>query len=105
MGQVSLRHLSLKVAKNTPSELKFVVCNADEGDPGAYSDRYLLEQQPHAVLLGMMLAAYMISTTWRTFIHGESPESIAICEAEIKKLYEKKLLGGVSCRKQFFIRL
>ncbi|MBK9301868.1 MAG: NAD(P)H-dependent oxidoreductase subunit E [Bacteroidetes bacterium] len=80
--------------KNTPSELKFVVCNADEGDPGAYSDRYLLEQQPHAVLLGMMLAAYMIGAQHGVlYIRGEYPESIAICEAEIKKLYEKKLLG------------
>jgi NADH-quinone oxidoreductase subunit F len=80
--------------KNTPSELKFVVCNADEGDPGAYSDRYLLEQQPHAVLLGMMLAAYMIGAQHGVlYIRGEYPESIATCEAEIKKLYEKKLLG------------
>jgi NADH-quinone oxidoreductase subunit F len=81
--------------KNTPSETKFVVCNADEGDPGAYSDRYLLEQQPHAVLLGMMLAGYMIGASWGVlYIRGEYPESIAICEAEIKKLYDLKLLGS-----------
>jgi len=80
--------------KNTPSEIKYVVCNADEGDPGAYSDRYLLEHQPHSVLLGMMLAGYMIGASWGVlYIRGEYPESIAICEAEIKKLYEKKLLG------------
>jgi NADH:ubiquinone oxidoreductase subunit F (NADH-binding)/NADH:ubiquinone oxidoreductase subunit E len=81
--------------KNTPNETKFVVCNADEGDPGAYSDRYLLEQQPHAVLLGMMLAGYMIGASWGVlYIRGEYPESIAICEAEIKKLYDLKLLGS-----------
>lgn len=81
--------------KNTPSEIKFVVCNADEGDPGAYSDRYLLEQQPHAVLLGMMLAGYMIGAQHGVlYIRGEYPESIAICEAEIKKLYAKGLLGN-----------
>lgn len=80
--------------KNTPSEIKYVVCNADEGDPGAYSDRYLLEQQPHSVLLGMILAGYMIGASWGVlYIRGEYPESIAICEAEIKKLYDKKLLG------------
>lgn len=81
--------------KNTPSDTKFVVCNADEGDPGAYSDRYLLEQQPHSVLLGMMLAGYMIGASWGVlYIRGEYPESIAICEAEIKKLYDLKLLGS-----------
>jgi NADH:ubiquinone oxidoreductase subunit F (NADH-binding) len=42
----------LESCKNTPSEDKFVVCNADEGDPGAYSDRYLLEEQPHKLLIG-----------------------------------------------------
>ena len=34
---------------------KYIVCNADEGDPAAFSDRYLLEQRPHLVLLGMMI--------------------------------------------------
>lgn len=81
--------------KNTPSETKYVVCNADEGDPGAYSDRYLLEHQPHSVLLGMMLTGYIIGASWGVlYIRGEYPESIAICEAEIKKLYELKLLGS-----------
>lgn len=81
--------------KNTPSETKFVVCNADEGDPGAYSDRYLLEHQPHSVLLGMMITGYIIgAANGVLYIRGEYPESIAICEAEIKKLYEKKILGS-----------
>lgn len=80
--------------RNTPSETRFVVCNADEGDPGAYSDRYLLEQQPHSVLLGMMLAGYIIGAQWGVlYIRGEYPESIAICEAEIQKLYAAGLLG------------
>ena len=80
--------------KNTPSKIKFVVCNADEGDPGAYSDRYLLEHQPHAVLLGMMITGYIIGAQQGVlYIRGEYPESIAICEAEIKKLQDHKLLG------------
>ncbi len=80
--------------KNTASDIKFVVCNADEGDPGAYSDRYLLEHQPHAVLLGMMLTGYIIGAqNGVLYIRGEYPESIDICEAEIKKLYDKGLLG------------
>ena len=38
--------------------MKFIVCNADEGDPGAYIDKYLMEQRPHSVLLGMMVAGW-----------------------------------------------
>lgn len=79
---------------NTASELKFVVCNADEGDPGAYSDRYLLEQQIHKVLLGMMIAGYVIGASWGVvYIRGEYPESIAITEKAIQWLQEHQLLG------------
>lgn len=84
----------MESCKQTPGEVKFVVCNADEGDPGAYSDRYLLEQQPHRVLLGMMLAGYMIGASWGVlYIRGEYPESIAICEAAIQALLDRNLLG------------
>ena len=51
-------------ARNTESNLKFIICNADEGDPGAYSDRYLLEERPHAVLSGMIIAAYCMKAQW-----------------------------------------
>lgn len=84
----------MESCKQTPGEVKFVVCNADEGDPGAYSDRYLLEQQPHRVLLGMMLAGYIIGASWGVlYIRGEYPESIAICEAAIQALHDRNLLG------------
>lgn len=84
----------MESCKNTTGETKFIVCNADEGDPGAYSDRYLLEKNPHAVLLGMMIAGYIIGAQWGVlYIRGEYPESISIVEEEIKKLYEQKLIG------------
>lgn len=84
----------MESCKNTPGDTRFVVCNADEGDPGAYSDRYLLEKKPHAVLYGMMIAAYIIDAQWGVlYIRGEYPESIAIIEEEIKKLYDLKLIG------------
>lgn len=85
----------LASCKNTASALKFVVCNADEGDPGAYSDRYLLEHQPMRLLLGMMQAAYIIGASWGVlYIRGEYPESIAICESTLVQLYEAQLLGA-----------
>jgi len=79
---------------NTPGEQKFVVCNADEGDPGAYSDRYILEHQPHALLLGMMIAGYIIgANAGVVYIRAEYPESIDITQKAINDIREKGLLG------------
>jgi NADH:ubiquinone oxidoreductase subunit F (NADH-binding)/NADH:ubiquinone oxidoreductase subunit E len=80
--------------KNTAGAQKFVVCNADEGDPGAYSDRYLLEQQPHANLLGMMIAGYIIGANAGVlYIRAEYPEAIEINERAINELRTRGLLG------------
>lgn len=84
----------LESCKNTQGEVKFVVCNADEGDPGAYSDRYLLEHQPHSVILGMMLTGYIIGAQWGVlYIRGEYPESIDICNEALTELRNRGLLG------------
>lgn len=86
--------MKLETCKNMQNDTKFVICNADEGDPGAYSDRYLLEQRPHSVLLGMMITGYIIGANWGVlYIRGEYPEAIDVCEAEIRQLHEKGLLG------------
>ncbi|MBP6625499.1 MAG: NAD(P)H-dependent oxidoreductase subunit E [Chitinophagaceae bacterium] len=84
----------LEACKNAPSAIKFIVCNADEGDPGAYSDRYLLEQQPQKVLLGMMIAGYIAGSSMGVlYIRGEYPESISRINAEIAHLIQTGLLG------------
>ena len=84
----------LESCKNTAGNQKYIVCNADEGDPGAYSDRYLLEFQPHAVLLGMMIAGYITGANAGVmYIRGEYPEAIEITDQAIKDLYTKNLLG------------
>ena len=73
---------------------KYVVCNADEGDPGAFSDRYLLEEQPLKVLFGMVICAYIIgSKQGFLYIRGEYPESITITNDSLEKLRELNLLG------------
>jgi NADH-quinone oxidoreductase subunit F len=73
---------------------KYVVCNADEGDPGAFSDRYLLEEQPLKVLFGMVICAYIIgSRQGFIYIRGEYPESITITNDSLAKLRELNLLG------------
>lgn len=76
------------------SKDKFIICNADEGDPGAYSDRYLLEERPHAVLFGMMVAGYCTGANWGLlYIRAEYPESVAIVQQAIDELRANNLLG------------
>jgi len=75
-------------------EKKYVVCNADEGDSGAFSDRYLLEDQPLKVLFGMVVCAYIIgSDEGVLYIRGEYPKSIGIVNGTINELKKLNLLG------------
>ena len=80
--------------KDQEVSTKYVVCNADEGDPGAFSDRYLMEEQPLKVLFGMVICAYIIgSKQGFLYIRGEYPESITITNGALAKLRELGLLG------------
>lgn len=84
----------LESCKNTAGKQKFIVCNADEGDPGAYSDRYLMEMRPHAVLLGTMIAGYIIGAdTGVLYIRAEYPESQEMIQRAINDLLKENLLG------------
>ncbi len=77
----------LESAMKEDSEMKYIICNADEGDPGAYSDRYLLEQQPYSVLFGIMLSAYIVKAPYGIlYIRAEYPESITIINQAIETL-------------------
>lgn len=83
-----------EACRNEDSDIKFIICNADEGDPGAYSDRYLLEERPHAVLFGMMIAGYITGAEWGAlYIRAEYPESIEIVQNAIDELRSNNLLG------------
>lgn len=76
------------------NEQKYIVCNADEGDPGAYSDMYLMEHQPHKVLFGMYMAGLTVgANTGVLYIRGEYPDSIKIVGEAIKEIKEKNLIG------------
>lgn len=84
----------LESCKNTPGDTKFIVCNADEGDPGAFSDRYILENRPHALLMGMMMAGFIAGANYGVlYIRGEYPESVDIISDCVKWLYDQKLIG------------
>ncbi len=83
----------LAFCKQAEGETKFIICNADEGDPGAFSDRYLLEHQPHLLLAGMIAAGYIIGASWAViYIRAEYPESVYSMEQAIRELDE---IGGV----------
>ncbi|MET2984960.1 NADH-ubiquinone oxidoreductase-F iron-sulfur binding region domain-containing protein [Aureibaculum conchae] len=73
---------------------KYIVCNADEGDPGAYSDMYLMEHQPHKVLFGMMIAGVTVGAdTGVLYIRGEYPDSIRKVNKTIEELQNLGLLN------------
>jgi NADH-quinone oxidoreductase subunit F len=92
----------LDSCRNTPGDTKFIICNADEGDPGAYSDRYLLEIHPFAVLYGMMMSGYVVGAQWGiVYIRAEYPESIKIVQKAIDNLREHKLIGENICDSGF----
>lgn len=75
------------------SDQKYIVCNADEGDPGAYSDMYIMEHQPHKMLLGMYLAGKCVGAdTGVVYIRGEYPDSIRQVNTAIADLKNKNLI-------------
>ncbi len=83
-----------EACRNEKNDTKFIICNADEGDPGAYSDGYLLEQRPHSVLFGMMIAGYITGAKWGVlYIRAEYPESVSIIQNAIDELRNNNLLG------------
>tara|TARA_Y100000590_G_scaffold393606_1_gene472019 strand:- start:25 stop:1683 length:1659 start_codon:yes stop_codon:yes gene_type:complete len=77
------------------SNKKYVICNADEGDSGAFSDRYLLEDQPLKVIFGMVICGYVIGADEGVlYIRGEYPKSIEALNGSINSLKEAGLLGN-----------
>lgn len=77
------------------SDEKYVICNGDEGDPGAFMDRSVLEGNPHRILEGMAIAGYAIGATkGYAYIRGEYPLAIKRFELAIKQAKKLGLLGN-----------
>ena len=82
------------VAKS-PSAKKYVICNADEGDPGAFMDRSVLESDPHSVLEGMAIAAYAVGADQGfIYVRAEYPLAIARLQIAIKQAKQMSVLGA-----------
>jgi len=81
-------------AKGSPGETKYLICNADEGDPGAFMDRSLLEGDPYCIIEGMMVGAYAIGATYGyVYVRAEYPLAIKRLQLAIDTCVEKGLLG------------
>lgn len=82
------------VCRNAPGEQKYLICNADEGDPGAFMNRSLIESDPHAVLEGMLIAGYAIGASKGIiYIRAEYPLAIERLKNAIAQMREYGLLG------------
>jgi len=90
------------VAKATPKKLKYAICNADEGDPGAFMDRSVLESDPHRLLEGMLIAAYAVGAS-EGFIYAraEYPLAVKRLRTAIRQAERLGLLGHNICGTRF----
>ena len=87
--------LKWQSCRDAPGPVKYIVCNADEGDPGAYIDKFLMEQRPHSVLLGMLVAGWFAGAeTGILYIRAEYPESVRSIREAIRELEAAGLLGA-----------
>jgi NADH:ubiquinone oxidoreductase subunit F (NADH-binding)/NADPH-dependent glutamate synthase beta subunit-like oxidoreductase/(2Fe-2S) ferredoxin len=87
--------LKWEAARKSKGDLKYVICNADEGDPGAYMDRSLLEGNPHRVLEGILLGAYaMGAREGYVYVRDEYPLAVKHVTLAIEELRRLGLIGA-----------
>jgi len=97
-------------AANAQGDIKYVVCNADEGDPGAFMDRSILEGDPHSVLEAMAIAGYAIGAQeGYIYVRAEYPIAVKRLEKAIEQARDRGLLGknilGTGFNFDIFLRL
>jgi len=86
--------LKWKLTRQEKEEQKYVICNADEGDPGAYMDRGVLEGDPHAVIEGLIIAGFAIGASKGYFyVRAEYPLAVERIEKALKQAYARGFLG------------
>jgi NADH:ubiquinone oxidoreductase subunit F (NADH-binding)/NADH:ubiquinone oxidoreductase subunit E len=91
--------MKLKSCAEMPAGQKYIVCNADEGDPGAFSDRYLLERQPHRVLAGMVLAGLTAGADCGyLYVRAEYPWAFERLTAAIAEFEQTELFSRTGFR-------
>ncbi len=87
--------LKWKACRKARGKQKYIICNADEGDPGAYMDRSILEGDPHAVIEGMLIAGYAVGASQGIiYVRDEYPLAIQRLEIELEKARKNGILGS-----------
>ncbi|MCS6844670.1 MAG: NAD(P)H-dependent oxidoreductase subunit E [Caldilineales bacterium] len=98
--------LKWDLVRKAPGERKYVVANGDEGDPGAYMDRTLMESDPHRVLEGMAIAGYAVGATQGfIYVRGEYPIAAKRLEKAIRAAERRGLLGSRILESTFNFRI
>jgi bidirectional [NiFe] hydrogenase diaphorase subunit len=98
--------LKWHLVRKAPGEKKFVVANGDEGDPGAYMDRTLMESDPHRVLEGMAIAGYAVGAEQGyIYVRGEYPVAASRLERAIRVAERRGLLGSRVLLSNFNFRI
>jgi NADH-quinone oxidoreductase subunit F len=93
-----------RAAREAPGSPKYMLCNADEGDPGAFMDRAVLEGDPHAVIEGMLIGAYAVGASeGAVYVRAEYPLAIrrletALAQAQARGFLGENILGDFSFR-------
>jgi len=88
--------------RSAPGKEKYLICNADEGDPGAFMDRSILEADPHSVLEGMLIAGYAIGATHGIiYCRAEYPLAIARLKIALAQMKEHRLIGDKILKSNF----
>ncbi|MDY6916843.1 MAG: NADH-quinone oxidoreductase subunit NuoF, partial [Chloroflexota bacterium] len=87
-------HRKWEMCRSAPGDQKYVICNADEGDPGAFMDRSILEADPHAVIEGLTIAGYaMGATEGYIYVRAEYPLAVKRIHSALHQAQEKGFLG------------
>jgi len=83
-----------EICRNAKGKPKYLVCNGDEGDPGAFMDRAILESDPHSVIEGMLIAAYAIGARYGyIYVRAEYPLAVQRTHLALRQARKLKLLG------------
>ncbi len=99
-------HIKWATVRNTTETTRYVICNGDEGDPGAFMDRMILESYPYRVIEGMAIAAKAVGAREGIFyIRNEYPLAVRRIRAAIRRCEEKNLLGDSHQGSDFGLRL
>ncbi|MCU0458541.1 MAG: hypothetical protein MUE37_05555 [Bacteroidales bacterium] len=88
-------HIKVRSSRDARADRKYIVCNGDEGDPGAFSDKWLLEERPHAVLFGMLMTGIITGAdTGVVYIRGEYPRAVRKVRDAVKQLEAAGIAAG-----------